>query len=83
MLQSNIWTMIRYNLIRSWSRLSTALQAARRLDVEALIDRRRHLVEARDHDDLDEAVLAPLGDGLDLQRVGYGLPGQNLRQDFA
>ena len=52
-------------------------------DVEALIDRRKHLIEARNHNDLDKTVLAPLSDSSGLQRVRDRLPRQCLRHDVA
>ena len=52
-------------------------------DVEALIDRCKHLIEARNHNDLDKTVLAPLSDSSGLQRVRDRLPRQCLRHDVA
>src|SRR5262245_933619 len=50
-------------------------------DIEPLIDRREHLIEARQDHDLHQPVLAPLRDGLRLQIVRHHLPRHRLRQD--
>src|SRR5205085_10681498 len=54
---------------------------ARAFDPKSLIHGGEHLIEARENDDFDKPLLAPLRGCLPLQIVGHELPRQCLFQD--